>query len=275
MALATVLCVVASAARAARVTFGSDLSATPTLDTADGADGSARSPGDEHSIWPDPHVAEDLDVWNTALGTGSAGAPTGGQAVQVKVKGCAIKDHHALTERGGQQYSPGPQMPKSQQTRVNLILFQVETPRSNGSYTIGPTSKGGLMPFCSHSGDPARGPTSTSTVTSFSPLHLCLARGDIVSFHDIGGVVFGPHGTGWYLQGVPFDVIAPVAGSSMASNDGPSRTPTSYGPVRAPAHSGTGYGLEPGKELMLQVVEGTGRDAYSACPGGKAKHVDE
>ena len=73
--------------------------------------------------------------------------------------------------------------------------------------------------------------------------------------------------------------MSPVQGSGMDSYADANIAPTSGGqfvyapgarPVR-PNNGGdqnTGWGSEPNQELMLQVIEGVGDDAYGQCPGG-------
>ena len=247
---------VPGAARAGEVSFGPDLSkVTPSRDTANGAFGHTGSPaGTEHAISPDPHAAEDTALWNVKLPGGHAVASRGGQVTSLRIEGCAIKDATAPSQL-------------SQGIAVNTVIFQTLAP-SHGNWTVTYDDNGGFtVPFCSSSGDPAHGAVSTSTVTTYHPLHECLAPGQAVTFHDIGGFVPAVGGRGpWYPQGVPFDVIAPVAGAQLQSYVGLSAT---YGPG-APGGNGAGFAVQPGEELTMQVTEGTGPDAYGVCPGGKA-----
>ena len=105
--------------------WGSSLSQTPTLDTANGAssqtndepkglhDGSnedqAISTGFDGNCMSAPygtdgsfpctpwmHDGADNTEWNTAVAGGTATAPAGGQILQIKVKGCAVKDRTPL-----------------------------------------------------------------------------------------------------------------------------------------------------------------------------------
>jgi hypothetical protein len=246
------------AALAAHKTFGAPLSATPTLDTANGdLSNHGSTHGPRPAVLPNPHEAEDTGLWN-APGAGASSA-AGGQALSIRVKGCAIKDTSAPS-----QLSAG--------TPVNTIVFQALAPLG---HTFHATATAGrfLMPFCSSSAQPARGRVNTGTVTSFTPLHLCLARGDVVAFHDIGGFIPVAGGRGpWYSQGVPFEVIAPVPGSTMDTFVGVGVS--TYGPgiygTPEPSQAMSGFASAKGEQLQLQVIEGTGGDAYGLCPGGTA-----
>jgi hypothetical protein len=267
----TIACVVASlvvlfgasAAYAGTLTFGSDLSAVPTLDTANGDYSNTGDPtGPENALLPNPHAAEDATVWNATMPSGSPGAPVGGQVTGVKVEGCAIEDTTAPS-----QDSVG--------TPVNTVLFQVLVPQTqpDGSINYTPVATAGnfLMPFCSSSTDPAHGtPVNTSTVTTFSPVHECVSPGDLIAFHDIGGFIPPAGGGGpWYPQGTPFEVIASVGGSVMNSYVGFTNAGT-YGPNSPPTDANAGFASEPREQIEMQMVESTGGDAYGLCPGGSA-----
>jgi hypothetical protein len=243
-----------ASADAGTVTFGSSLSATPTLDTANGAySHTGYAGGTERAVAPFPHFAEDTAVWNSALASGHAAAAVGGQVSAVEVKGCAIKDTTAPTQ-------------KSQGIAVNTILFQTLAP-SGAGWQVADTAGAFLLPFCSDSAHPAKGRVSTGTVSVFRPLHECLAPGDTVALHDIGGFIGQSNGRGpWYPQGVPLDVIASVGGSNMASYIGGGGT---FGPS-GPSGPEYGFSREAHEEVTMRIVEGTGLDAYGLCPGGHA-----
>ncbi len=261
----TAACVVAPCVASATILppFGSDLSATPSLDTANGATAangntSVKPP----TITPAPHDAADAVFWNTTIPGGSNTAPAGGQVLQIKVKGCAIEDTTAPSQL-------------SQGAPVNTINFQVVTPTPNiGPGTVATANIAPYlqMPFCSNSADPTTGAISTSTVTTYEPVHTCISPGQEVAFYDIGGFISDSSGHYWYPQGVPFDVIAPVKGAAMNSfvdaigqtEYAPGVTTTDPNPATA------GFGAEANQEVMLQVIMGTGDDAYGLCPGGKA-----
>jgi hypothetical protein len=239
--------------------WGSKLSAAPTLDTANGTSAATGDRPTRHAIVPYPHDGADLALWNTRLAHGSAAAPRGGQVLAVRIKGCAIRDVTAPSLR-------------SQSTPVNTINFQTLTPQRNGSFRVDATAPYFRMPFCSNSAGQTAGHVNTSTITTFHPVHLCVSKGDTVGFEDIGGFIPNPNplGQGWYAEGVPFEVLAPMRGSATDSFADADVSGGAYAPGAMPRGANSGWGSEPGEELMLQVVEGVGADAYGLCPGGTA-----
>jgi hypothetical protein len=237
--------------------WGSTLSATPTLDTANGASHATRDRPTRRGISPSPHDGADLAIWNTLLAHGSATAPRGGQVRAARIKGCALKDTSAPTQSSGG-------------IPVNTINFQTLTRERNGSYRSDITAPGFRMPFCSSSATPTKGRVNTGTITTFQPVHMCIARGDTVGFYDIGGFIPNGNGPSWYPEGVPFEILARAPGSSMASFADADLSNGVYARGARPRGPNSGWGSEPGQELMLQVVEGVGGDAYGLCPGGSA-----
>jgi hypothetical protein len=249
--------VLAPGTQAKTLTWGSSLAATPTLDTANGASHASGGHTTKHAVNPDPHDASDFTLWNMRIPGRSATAPRGGQVRSIRIKGCALEDHSAPS-----QISAG--------TPVNQINFQSLAPRGNGAYSATATAAGFRLPFCSDSTSPTRGAVNTSMITTFHPIHLCIARGGLVNFYDIGGYVPASSGFGFYPQGVPFEIIAPAPGSGMVSFADANSSGGTYAPGARPKGANSGYGTESGEQLMLQVVEGTGGDAYGLCPGGTA-----
>ncbi len=283
--VAVVLALVcASGAGADTVTWGIS-GVTPSLDTANGDHNSAATPGvvpgssacpygitcspednplsGTNPILPGPfsgedtantaHSAEDLGVWNP-----EKTAPAGGQVLEVKITGCAVEDMSSPSQ-------------ESQGVPVNTILFQSLTP-SGDEWEVDNTAGGEnpdgsypfQLPFCDSEVDSTT--VTPSTVTTYQPLHLCLNAGDVVTFHDVGGfVVDGAH----YPEGVPMEVLAPVSGVSTDSFIGVGANP--LGPGAYGANDDTnesGYATEADQEVTMQVIEGTGNDAYGLCPGG-------
>lgn len=236
--------------------WGSTLSATPTLDTANGASNASRDQSVRHGVNPDPHDGADLVLWNRQLGRGLPTAPRGGQVLAIRIKGCALEDHSAPS-----QLSAG--------IPVNQINFQALAP-SSGGYRATATATGFHLPFCSNSARPARGRVNTSTITTFHPIHLCVAKGYAVGFYDIGGFIPNPRGPSWYPEGVPFEIIARVGRSSMGSFADADASGGTYLSGGRPRGANSGWATEGAEQLMLQVVEGTGGDAYGLCPGGTA-----
>jgi hypothetical protein len=287
--------------------WGSSLSATPSLDTANGASSQTNDePESTYESRPvdqaistgyDPpcsyqwgdidsgecqhwvHDGADSTEWNTSVAGGTATAPQGGQILQIKVKGCAVQETSAPTQ-------------KSEGLPVNFVEFDTMTPQSNGSFKVhyGPAGSPPnpfLLPFCNE--DPSDtnssiqsttpGTVTPSSITTFIPLHLCVAPGEVPAFYDIGGHIANQNGPSYYPQGVPFQVMAPVPGSSMDSFADANIAPTSngsfvYAPGDRPNNGGgtqnTGWGSEANQELELQVIEGVGDDGYGNCPGGDA-----
>lgn len=264
--------------------WGSSLSARPTMDTANGATSEQQDKplnvyngstadnaiatafsGSCSYAWgttctPWAHTGADNTVWNTSVAGGSATAPEGGQVLQVKVKGCAIEDNGAPTQES--QTGTGSSVP------VNSIEFQTLTP-TNGSYKADVTAGLFQLPFCSVSSNPATGDVNTGTVTTYQPVHMCVNQGDTVDFYDLGGQIPNDSGPSYYPQGVPFDVISQVTGSGMDSFTD-ADIANGYSPGSQPRGNNSGWGSESNQEVMLQVIEGTGDDAYGQCPGGNA-----
>jgi hypothetical protein len=237
--------------------WGSDLSLTPTLDTANGASHGSGDLPTRHEITPDPHDGADIALWNTKVAHGQPTAPRGGQVRAIRVKGCAIKDNSAPF-----QLSVG--------VPVNTINFQTLARQPDGSYKATATAGPFQLPFCSNSANPASGPISTNSITSFSPIHMCIARGNTVDLYSIGGFIPNAIGPSWYPEGVPFEVLARMKGSSVNAFADADISAGVYAPGARPRGPNSGWGVQPGEELMVQAVEGVGGDAYGLCPGGTA-----
>lgn len=152
---------------------------------------------------------------------------------------------------------------------MNQINFQALAPHGGG-YTATAVAAGFRLPFCSNTAHPMHGAVSTRTVTTFHPIHLCVGPGYAVDFYDIGGFIPNPNGPSWYPEGVPFEVMSRVGGSSMDSFADANVASGVYPAGARPAGFNSGWGYESAEELMLQVIEGTGGDAYGLCPGGTA-----
>lgn len=252
--LAVALLAIPAAANANFTTWGSNLGATPNADTANGAT-HANPSGTSNVILPNPHDGQDLSVFNTTVAGGTALASQGGQVLKVTIKGCAVKDPSSPSQQspdGTGGYQP-----------VNAIEFIIEVPNGQGGWSNGPVAGMFRLPFC---GDPAPtgGVYTATSLSTFQPVHMCISPGDTVALHDLGGFVPGP-GAGYYPQGIPLKVISQGARSNTASYIGQA---SSFGPASAAKTSG--FYTESGQELMLQVTEGTGEDAYGLCPGGRA-----
>jgi hypothetical protein len=298
LAAAIAALILAAPARASMVTFGPNLATgpAPTLDTANGA--AAAYDDEPLSLWnttqkagsgnadeaistaysvgcvrgysgegtygctPWFHSGADSTVWNTSA---ISAAPQGGQALEVDLKGCTVED----TSTGNTQASPNGQ---GGFEASNSIQFQTLTPQAGGAYEADATAGIFQLPWCSDSANPAdpSAATNTSTITPFHPLHMCISAGDTVSFYDLGGTVYPNRGPAFYPQGAPFDVIAQMAHAGTDSFADADVAGGVYTPGSRPRGDNSGWGLEPGQEVMLSVIEGSGDDAYGLCPGGNA-----
>ena len=108
--------------------------------------------------------------------------PEEGQALKVKLEGCA-------------EAAPGGPAPLTQ------IHLQDITPLSGGGAKVDLTSQPFEIPIC------GRGGASGSTVTTYEPVNLCMAKGDYIDFNDEGGYVANV-----YPSGVPYRVLGAVTG---------------------------------------------------------------
>ena len=244
LACALAALLVPSGASAALLTVGSPLAGPATLDTAghlnyQGTDTQVpASPEAPNGVVHTYHYGADTALWNTALAHGSAAMPTDGQALKIRLEGCAV------AASGG----PAP---------LTQIHFQSISPLPGGGAKVNLSSQAFDIPVCGENG------ASGSTVSTYEPVNLCVSQGDYVAFNDEGGFV--EHS---YQSGVPYRVMGPVSGSSMNSfirGGG-----TNNGAIFSPSDRSTmdGFAVNQGTELMLQVTLGTGSDARYVCPGG-------
>jgi hypothetical protein len=238
--------------------WGSSLSTTPTLDTANGASHATVDRPTHRGISPYVHDGADIALWNTLVTGRPATAPRGGQVRALRVRGCAVEDLTAPA-----QVSLG--------VPVNTIEFQTLSRQRGGSYKADVTAGRFPLPFCSNTANPATGRVSTNTVTTFRPIHMCIRRGNTVGVYGIGGFVPNSVGTPWYPQGVPLEILSRTRGSAISSFVDADISNGVYEPGARPRGVNSGWGHEPRMELMLQVVEGVGGDAYGLCPGGTAE----
>lgn len=244
--LAAALALVPAGAQAAVMTFGSNLASPPTLNTTENlgyagtttASGpSAQYPhgGELHTY----HYGADTAMWNTTVAGGEATSPATGQAVKLSVEGCA-------------QPAPGGPAPLTQ------VHFQDLGPLPGGGVHVNLTSGAFDLPVCGENGNP-------STVTTYEPINLCVAKGDYVDLNDEGGWV--PY---IYQSGVPYQIIGSSRGSVMDSfirgngtNDGANLSSSDTTAM-------DGFAQNRSEELMMRVTLGTGSDATHICPGGTA-----
>jgi len=227
-------------ASAALFTYGSPLSAPATLDTAS----NLSYVGTNTAVPPSPeapsgnvhtyHYGADTALWS------SAGVPVAGQALQVRLEGCA------KPAEGG----PAP---------LTQIHFQDISPLPGGGAKVNITSQGFEIPVCGQGG------AGSSTVSTYEPVNLCVSAGDYVDFNDEGGYVENV-----YRNGVPYRVLGAVSGSTTDSfllDNG-----TGNGATLSPSLLNANYGFasNANEELMMQVTLGTGSDATHICAGGTA-----
>ncbi|HEX3909342.1 MAG TPA: hypothetical protein VHW67_01405 [Solirubrobacteraceae bacterium] len=239
------LLIVPATGRADVSTFGSPLNGAATLDTAEDLDYAGTdthvpaSPEAPTGVVHTYHFGADAALWNVGLANGTPRAPATGQALKVALEGCAVP-----AENG-----PPP---------LTQIHFQDITPQPDGGAKINLTSQGYDIPVCSQGG------ANGSTVTTYEPYNLCVSAGDYVAFNEEGGFV--EHS---YQSGVRYRVLASVPGSkadSFIRGGG-----TNNGDLMSVADTSNmdGFIANSGKELMLRVTLGTGKDATHICPGGK------
>jgi hypothetical protein len=234
---------VPAGASAALLTVGSPLAVPATFNTAEhlnyvGTDTQVpASPEAPSGVVHTAHYGADTALWNTALAQGNAAMPEAGQAVNIRLEGCAVPSAGGLAP-------------------LTQFHFQVLSPTAGGGVKVALTSGAFDIPVCG-------GGTSGATVSSYEPVNLCVHQGDYVAFNDEGGFVERS-----YQSGVPYRVLGAAGGSAFDSfirgggtNDGDIFSP-------ADTSSMDGFGASQGKELMLQVTLGTGPDARYVCPGG-------
>jgi hypothetical protein len=244
-ALATIGVLVLPAASSAAVsTFGSQLSVPSSLNTAENLNYTGTftpvppNPEAPTGIFHTTHDGADTALWNATVAGGSAAAPEAGQALQVRLQGCA--------------------QPASDGTPpLTQIHFQDLSPLPGGGAKVNLTSQPFDIPVCGHGG------ASTSTVTTYEPTNLCVSKGDYVGFNDEGGYVPSS-----YRAGVPYSVIGAVRGSTMDSfiRGGGTNNGAVFSPSDSTSHDG--FAANSSEELMLQAVLGTGPDARYVCGGG-------
>src|ERR1041385_7536774 len=233
------------AARADIKTFGSPLTGAATLDTAEDLDYQGTdthvpaSPEAPNGVVHTYHYGADAVLWNAELANGTARSPATGQALKVSLEGCAV---------------PSPNGPPP----LTQIHFQDLTPQPEGGAKINITSQAFDIPVCGAGG------ASGSTISTYEPINLCVSAGDYVGFNEEGGFV--EHS---YQSGVRYQVLGQVPGLKTDSfiRGGGTNNGTPISPTDSSAMDG--FMANPGKELMLRVTLGTGRDATHICPGGK------
>jgi hypothetical protein len=247
LALAALLVLLAPTTASAKLmSFGSPLAVPATLDTAydlnyKGTDTDVPpSPEAPNGVVHTYHFGADGVLWNLDEANGAPRAPATGQAVKVSLEGCAVPAADGTPP-------------------LTQIHFQDITPQPNGGAKINITSQPFDIPVCGAGG------ADGSTASSYEPINLCVSAGDAVGFNEEGGFV--GHS---YQSGVPYRVLGRVPGSSTASfiRGGGTNNGTPISPSDTSAMDG--FAQSSGRELMMRVTLGTGKDATHICPGGKA-----
>lgn len=236
LALGVALLALPAAAHAERITFGSSLAATPNTALSDHSDS---------GFW---HAR------GTAIpGGGAATVPQGGQILEIRLKGVALVAPNGKTPEAP---SPGYNVPN------NLIHFQTLKPQPDGNLKVDVTSGAFYMPFN----------VPEDTISTFKPENLCAAAGDSIDISTIGGWDGTNPGSGGYDAGVPFKIFATVPGAVTTRfhghghfNNGATLVGGRQSPPGRPMPVPE---PQPSTELLMQVVVGTGPDAFYMCPGG-------
>jgi hypothetical protein len=180
------------------------------------------------------HHGADSAFWNVTLESGGlASAPVGGQVTEVRVKGIVLPD------------------PTGRRNPIPMIHFQTLHPHGDGTFEVELSSAPFYTPI---GGDP-------DTISTYRPVNMCLHKGDVLDFNDIGGNEW------WWgnYDGMPFLTFARVRGSSTgfySKNNG-----TNIGSRWAPAST------RQGEELLMQMKFATGPHATDICPGGYKQHI--
>jgi hypothetical protein len=234
----------AAPAQADKITLGSDLK----LDAA-------SSLSDTSKI--EAHGA-DTAFWPITVNGGAVTIPADGQVLSVKVKGTVFKE-------------PGAANP------ANLIHFQSLLPAAaDGSREIWLSSGDFYLPI-----------DQPNTITTFEPENLCVKQGGAVDFNNIGGFAYGgsldapldlnPNGSAaHYASGAPFGIFGLASSSSTARYTADNGTKNGMRLQSNTANQAPGAPVGTvmqGKELLMQVVIGTGNDRSEPC-GGPRRHPD-
>jgi hypothetical protein len=233
-------------AHAAMMTLGSPLSVPATLNTAENLSYAGTytpvppAPDAPNGLFHTFHYGADTAIWNTSLANGTPRMSATGQVVKVRLEGCAKE-----AENG-----PVP---------LSEIHFQDLSPLPGGGAKVNISSQGFNIPICGRDG------AGGSTVMTYDPTNLCVSAGDYVSFNDNGGYV-----PNIYRAGVAYQVLGAVPGSTSNSflrNNGTGNGSTLSS---SDLSANDGFAVNDGRELMMQVVLGTGSDATHICSGGTA-----
>ena len=136
----------------------------------------------------------DTAFWPTSVKSTSPAFPEDGQILSVTIKGTVLKDKT-----------------KGAADPANLIHFQSLVPEGdNGAMRVYLTSGNFYLPI-----------EKPNTITTFEPENLCVKKGGVAAFNDIGG--FGwtgsldsPADYHYYPDGAPFQIFGAVKDSTTA-----------------------------------------------------------
>lgn len=187
----------------------------------------------------------DSAFWQLSLQGRSQAIPEDGQITDVRLKGTVHREEGAAPP-------------------ANLIHFQSLVPEGpHHDARVWLTSQGFHLPI-----------DRPNVVSHFRPANLCVKRGGLVAFNDIGGFKWGgsldaPLDERHYLNGAPFEVWARVPGATMAWYTADNGTKNSH--VLRPYHvpgvrHPTGI-VHDDLELLMQIVVATGQDRSYECGG--------
>ena len=193
-----------------------------------------------------PAVSEDHQsdslFFNTSEGNGNA-SPITGQILEIRVKGTIV--------------------PQAGRSNNSMWHSQVLSPQAGGLFHVDSSSQDLFFPV----GVPA------DTVSRFVPSTQCIGQGQYVDFNDVGGW----DGNAAQPTGTIYQIFQNRAGSSYDwyERDNGTNIGTTFNPNRRVFNRADGSpmseqyeGPRTGKELMMQVVVGSGWDASNLCPGG-------
>jgi hypothetical protein len=194
---------------------------------------------------------QDTAIWSTFVKGVRQVVPADGQVTSVTVKGSA------LSEAGG---APP----------ATMVHFQSLVPEGrSGAMRVWLSSQAFDLPI-----------DNPGAVTTYIPENLCIMQGGVLGFNDIGGFQWGgsldaPLDPEHYLNGVPYQIYAPVANSVTARFS--YHNGTNNGDVLNPAAGddpGRANGaVYRGRELLMQYTVATGDDRSEPC-GGPRRHPD-
>lgn len=177
----------------------------------------------------------DTAYWQTKFAGGrSPRSPVSGQIKSVRIKGTALSSWRPGSPIGGER----------------MFHLQALRKQANGTWRILVTSQAFFLP--------GRG-TPSQRITSYRPINMCIAKGDSVVFNTVGGWDGIANRTGPYPDGTPLQIFSRATGSTVSEYmkaDG-----TNNGDVITAKPAA-------GRELLMRVTVGTGKDGTALCKGG-------